>query len=34
MAKRDIRNYKDVSNIIRSYMENPSRILAEALKDE
>ena len=34
MAKKDIRNYKDVSNIIRSYMENPTRILAEALKDE
>jgi flagellar protein FlaI len=34
MAKKNIRNYKDVSNIIRSYMENPARILAEALKDE
>ena len=34
MSKKNIRNYKDVSNIIRSYMENPSRILAEALKDE
>jgi archaeal flagellar protein FlaI len=34
LAKKDIRNYKDVSNIIRSYMENPARILAEALKDE
>jgi archaeal flagellar protein FlaI len=34
MAKKNIRNYKDVSNIIRSYMENPSRILGEALKDE
>ena len=27
MAKKNIRNYKDVSNIIRSYMENPSKIL-------
>jgi flagellar protein FlaI len=34
MAKKNIRNYKDVSNIIRSYMENPARILAEALNDE
>jgi len=34
MAKKNIRNYKDVSNIIRTYMENPVRILAEALKDE
>jgi len=34
MAKKNIRNYKDVSNVIRSYMENPARILAEALKDE
>jgi flagellar protein FlaI len=34
MAKKNIRNYRDVSNIIRSYMENPERILWEALKDE
>jgi archaeal flagellar protein FlaI len=34
MAKKNIRNYKDVSNIIRSYTENPARVLAEALKDE
>lgn len=34
MTKKNIRNYKDVSNIIRSYLENPQRILAEASKDE
>jgi flagellar protein FlaI len=34
MAKKNIRNYRDVSNIIRTYTENPARILAEALKDE
>jgi flagellar protein FlaI len=34
MAKKNIRNYKDVSNIIRTYLENPARILSEALKDE
>ena len=34
MAKKNIRNYKDVSNVIRSYTENPARMLAEALKDE
>jgi hypothetical protein len=34
MAKKNIRNYKDVSNIIRSYVENPERVLSEASKDE
>lgn len=34
MAKKNIRNYKDVSNIIRTYTENPARVLVEALKDE
>jgi hypothetical protein len=34
MAKKNIRNYKNVSNIIREYLENPARVLAEALKDE
>ena len=30
MTKKNIRNYKDVSSIIRSYLENPSKILAQA----
>ena len=34
LAKKNIRNYKDVSNIIRTYLENPARVLSEALKDE
>jgi archaeal flagellar protein FlaI len=34
MAKKNIRNYKEVSNIIRSYVEKPESILIEALKDE
>ena len=34
MVKKNMRNYKDVSNIIRSYLQNPEPILAEALKDE
>ena len=34
MTKKNIRNYKDVSNLIRSYAENPARVLAEASKDE
>ena len=34
MAKKNIRNYKNVSNIIREYLENPARVLAEALKNE
>lgn len=34
MAKSNIRKYKDVSNIIRSYIENPGKILTEAFKDE
>jgi flagellar protein FlaI len=34
MAKQNIRNYKDVSDIIRSYYENPDAILAEAEKNE
>jgi flagellar protein FlaI len=31
MAKRNIRNYKDVSNIIRSYYEKPDLVLKGAL---
>lgn len=33
MVKKNLRNYRDVSNIIRSYMENPSRVLREVEKD-
>lgn len=32
LIKSNTRNYKDVSNIIRRYLENPERILAEAAK--
>lgn len=34
MIKSNIRNYKDVSNVIRTYLQDPERILAEALKSE
>jgi archaeal flagellar protein FlaI len=34
MAKNNTRNYKDVSNIIRSYVENSAAVLREVLKDE
>jgi archaeal flagellar protein FlaI len=34
MAKNNTRDYRDVSNIIRSYIENPAVVLREALKDE
>jgi flagellar protein FlaI len=34
MVRKNIRNYKDVSNIIRSYVENPARVLMEASSDE
>ena len=34
MVKTNVRNYKDVSNIVRSYLENPEPILAEALRNE
>ena len=34
MVKTNVRNYKGVSNIIRSYLENPEPVLAEALKNE
>ena len=34
MVKKHIRDYKDVSNIIRNYLENSKPILAEAMKDE
>ena len=34
MVKKNIRDYKDVSNIIRSYLENPVPLLAEAQKNE
>jgi flagellar protein FlaI len=33
MAKQDIRNYKDVSNTIRSYYENPRSFLEGAIKN-
>jgi len=33
MVKKNLRNYKDVSNVIRSYIENPSRVLREVEKD-
>jgi flagellar protein FlaI len=34
LARKNIRNYHDVSNIIRTYLENPARVLSEAMKDE
>jgi flagellar protein FlaI len=34
MSKEDIRNYKEVSDIIRSYYENPESVLKEAEKNE
>jgi flagellar protein FlaI len=34
MCKRNTRNYKEVSDIIRSYYTNPEFILKEATKDE
>jgi archaeal flagellar protein FlaI len=34
MARKNIRNYKDVSNIIRSYLEAPAPLLMEAQKNE
>ncbi len=34
MCKRNTRNYKEVSDIIRSYYTNPEFILKEAMKDE
>jgi flagellar protein FlaI len=34
LVRKNIRNYKDVSNIIRSYVENPAAVLAEASSDE
>jgi archaeal flagellar protein FlaI len=34
MANKKIRNYKDVSSIIRSYIEKPNKVLLEAMKDE
>jgi flagellar protein FlaI len=34
MVKKNLRNYRDVSNIIRSYLENPNRVLQEVAKDE
>jgi flagellar protein FlaI len=33
MAKRDIRNYKDVSNTIRSYYENPETFMKEVIRN-
>lgn len=34
IAKRDIRNYKEVSDVIRSYYENSESVLEEAAKNE
>jgi flagellar protein FlaI len=34
MVRKNIRNYKDVSNIIRSYIEAPEPLLEEAQKNE
>jgi archaeal flagellar protein FlaI len=34
MAKKNIRNYKEVSDLIRTYLENPAKVLSEAMKDE
>jgi flagellar protein FlaI len=34
IAKQDIRNYKEVSDVIRSYYENPESILKEAAENE
>jgi len=34
LVKKNIRNYKEVSNIIRGYTENPQKILQEAQKNE
>jgi flagellar protein FlaI len=34
MSKRDIRNYKDVSDMIRSYYENSETLLEEAARNE
>ncbi len=34
LVKKNIRNYKEVSGIIRSYLENPEPILKEALNNE
>lgn len=33
MQKKKLRNYKEVSNIIRSYVEKPDLVLKEALKE-
>ncbi len=34
MVKTNLRDYKGVSNLIRSYLENPEPVLLEALKNE
>ncbi len=34
LVKNNTRNYKEVSNIVRSYLENPEPILKEVLKNE
>jgi len=34
LVKNNTRNYKEVSNIVRSYLENPEPILKEALENE
>jgi flagellar protein FlaI len=33
MENKKLRNYKEVSNIIRSYVEKPDLVLKEALKE-
>jgi archaeal flagellar protein FlaI len=34
MARKKIRDYKEVSDIIRSYLENPAKVILEASSDE
>ena len=34
MCKNNIRNYHDVSDVIRSYSENPESFIREVMKNE
>ena len=34
LVKTGTRNYKEVSNVVRNYLENPDPVLKEALRDE
>jgi len=34
LVKTNVRNYKDVSSVIRRYLENPESVLAEAVQNE